>query len=114
MPRLTPDQCYPACLIKPGETLEDYMRPENAAARREIQDKAKNILRSQLKAGDKIFAIRGECGSRYAWYKFAGWSAGWIVTASGIDTIIPASVRSINKVDFRIEDYLEGPALPQT
>jgi len=101
-----PNEMYPGCLLAPDETLEQHNRPENRARRLEIHQKAKAILKKKLKPGDRIYAVRGECGYGYAYYTFAGWDGGWIVTASGIDTIIPASVRRINGKDFKIEDHI--------
>lgn len=80
----TPDEMHPACIDAPREARLAYHRRAAAA------------LRPRLVPGDRIRAVRGECGAKPATYTFAGWDGGWIVTASGIATIIPASVSRIN------------------
>lgn len=70
--------------------------PDDKKIRQEAHRKAALILKSSLKIGDRIRATRAECYAKPATYTFAGWDGGWIVSASGIDTILPASVTSIN------------------
>lgn len=88
-----PPDLYPACLI---EDVEHVNSPANRARRLAAHRLAVTVLKPMLKPGDRIRAVRGECGAKPATYTFAGWDGGWIVSASGINTIIPASVTSIN------------------
>jgi len=88
-----PEEMHPACI--------DARREARLAA----NARALAYLRPRLVAGDRIRAVRGECGAGPATYTFAGWDGNWIVTASGINTIIPASVSRINGAPV---DFMEG------
>lgn len=92
-----PADMYPSC-------IHDKLEPRvvRVKAHRDAVEKLKPLL----KPGDRIRAVRGECGARPATYTFAGWCGDWISTASGIDTIIPASVSSINGKSL-ISDFEE-------
>jgi len=53
-------------------------------------------LRRVLQPGDRIMALKGDCGARPRNYIFAAWDGNWIVSSSGISSIIPSTVTMIN------------------
>lgn len=71
----------------------------------ERHEKAVAYLKSVLKVGDRIYATRGECCATPQTYTFDGWDGEWIVSKSGINTIIPASVRLINRKVVEVNFY---------
>ena len=87
-----PEDLYPWSLQREIEA-----RPGD---RREIlkcaNEKASAWLRKNLRPGDRIRATRAECCAYPATYTFAEWDKNWIVSKSGIATLIPASVKSVN------------------
>lgn len=89
----SPPDHFPASMIEGVEHVNSpAMRQRRLAAHR----LAVSVLKPLLKPGDRIRATKGECGARPATYTFQGWDGQWIVSRSGIDTILPASVTHIN------------------
>lgn len=93
--RSTPDNHYTAEMER---RANDVNSPDKIAVRRATNKSAVEQLKPLLRKGDRIRAIRGECGCSAQTYTFEGWDGQWIISKSGINTIIPASVDQINGV----------------
>jgi len=91
---------------EPADLYTASMMDADVAKKRELAREARMernraatlFLRRRLKAGDRIRATRGQCCAGPETYTFLKWDGGWIVSASLIDDIIPASVTKINRV----------------
>lgn len=72
------------------------MGPTDKQERLEWHRAATKRMKARLKEGDRIYAMRAECGCKHATYTFDGWDGNWIVSKSGIDTIMAATITKIN------------------
>lgn len=74
-----------------------------------VRDKlAQDYLRPRLKKGDKLRAIKAECGAKEANYKFSHWDGDWIMT-TGNASIAPGMVYSVNGDVLRFDAAAQNP-----
>ena len=93
-----PNDLYPASVLPDSITNSDEHREE----RRRHHYAALAALKPLLRKGDRIRATRGECCANPATYIFDHWNGNWIVSKSGIDTIVPGSITAINGLYFDV------------
>ena len=74
---------------------ETLTADEKRRINRERRLAGDNLLRFRLRPGDRLRAMKAECGSREASFIFDHWDGVWIVSKGGA-SISPGSVYSVN------------------